>query len=189
MQKIEYPKMLYHDTLLTDKGQPYLVVQDREEHLIKQRLGYHEHDGKLIEDDSIIAPNPDMVKKRKKNKRHKFSKETKSTRYVCRRCASIWKSMESLRMHNFMKHGIRTTSKGIHPKEAVDPMLDEHNRLVSYPDSMSYKQRLKREAAKAKELQGVDLTLQVNAQLPEFYSETLRKEQDLNGDNSFNDYK
>ncbi len=45
--KIEYPKWIYHDTL------PALIVKDREAHLVKQKEGYHEHDGKLIEDDAI----------------------------------------------------------------------------------------------------------------------------------------
>ena len=42
MVKIEYPKWLYHETLEA------LIVQNREEHLLKQREGYFERIGKEI---------------------------------------------------------------------------------------------------------------------------------------------
>ena len=42
MEKIEYPKWIYHETL------PALIVKSREEHLVKQREGYFERIGKEI---------------------------------------------------------------------------------------------------------------------------------------------
>lgn len=41
-EKIEYPKMIYNK-----KGE-HIVVKDREEHLVKQKEGFREHDGKTI---------------------------------------------------------------------------------------------------------------------------------------------
>jgi len=47
---IPYPKWLYHDHL------PDLIVKDRQEHLVKQAEGYHQHDGTLIGDVKPIVP-------------------------------------------------------------------------------------------------------------------------------------
>lgn len=97
MSKIEYPKMIYKGEGTAD----YIIVKDKEEHLIKQREGYHQHDGTLIEDSE--SPNEDVKEEEAENMPEETEDETK---FDCNMCDFSGKNVRSLRFHKFKKHGI-----------------------------------------------------------------------------------